>query len=523
MTLNLCFIIANDKYEPSLRNLRGAEADGRVLADLLSLKLGWEIVSHIGSGATERGVLDDLGSLHTKSYPHVGKYKKVNLLVFCSSHGHLDRGVHNLVLRNGERISAQQFTEAAVRSLNGWRARQIDCCVAFVFDCCRVVGAAASNGKGGMAVARNIAALVQSEAPDLPTVFWYACQNSQPSWEAPLKDGIPYNPGPNVEDVPAGTPWRGLFCLAFERVLKRIGVGKRRRLSEIMPDVETATLKLASDTYGVSQQPQSPNFTATVARRFVFTRRRPLWMWVVILAAILIIVGVILSLHVRPNLFKDWHTASITERMETPDAQHEPAPLPIQDHAYWLFENSHRNDWIPQFFMTDVKTPEHLYADMFTFGLATRDAATGDRSLWLRMKPGLSDEGWCGVAWTRMKPHELEAAQGGTGVDLRGAEGVRFEIRAERPVLVQVKALVLGKLNDSSGPIEPEGGPLIDIDASWREFFIPARQADLSCVVSGFYVGVALGDQTTNVSPDETITIHIDNLRWVFPEYETQP
>jgi hypothetical protein len=31
MTLNLCFIIANDKYEPSLRNLRGAEADGRVL------------------------------------------------------------------------------------------------------------------------------------------------------------------------------------------------------------------------------------------------------------------------------------------------------------------------------------------------------------------------------------------------------------------------------------------------------------------------------------------------------------
>ncbi len=257
MSLNLCIIIANDKYSGSFSPLRGAEADGRALDQLLTTQFGWTTEKLLGFDA--QSIRTTLRMLPNNYFFGLSGMT-VNILIVCSLHGFSDgQGGHYLVVGNNEKIETQEFVSLIIPAVQSLQGAGNEYRVAFIFDCCRSAGDVSHSGERGLAAARNIEALVQDKEPNLPTVFWYACSDNQVSREAPLgdDDGQPYDPG-DMSAVPASKICRGLFCLSIEREMLKIKAGENRSLLDLLVPVERATDALSQKTYGHQQLPHVP-------------------------------------------------------------------------------------------------------------------------------------------------------------------------------------------------------------------------------------------------------------------------
>lgn len=551
--LNVCFVIANNPYGGESSDLQGAQADGTAVGNLLEHDFGWKIVPCIRYPASV--VLTELREMHVQPYAQDMELREANILVFCSAHGVTDNNDHFVLLGRGERLRTSDLVDAVGAAINGLTGRGIrPCRVALILDCCRIrcdprlripdeQAAARSAASKRRAAVKDIDARIQQATTQLPVVCWCSCQDGQVSWEAPLgNDGGPYNPG--SADVSGKFVWRGLFSLAIEQELKKVKPGERLRLAQLIVPVSERTKQLAQDTYMsefgslAMQCPSLVNSDPTVANDFMFEARgdrQP-------------------DPRVAPPQMADPTTTPNPAEAPTPQPAGTvrsnrgrllarvaaaaicsllgvlafllaPARLPLQDGAYWLFRGGNVGSWLPQFYNCDaastvrLKDDDSQWKQLISFGLAPRQGDPGHNCQRLSFDPGRTTQGWCGAAWTQYAPTDLLTKAKLPAPDLRGATRIRYEIRSDRPVVAQVKALTLGGSRDLAGdsaktPIEGRGGYQVHVTPDWQEGEIATARAALSRVVAAFYVAVSTNEQAQPL--DTPVSIYVDNIRWEF-------
>jgi len=116
-----------------------------------------------------------------------------------------------------------------------------------------------------------------------------------------------------------------------------------------------------------------------------------------------------------------------------------------------------------------------------------------------------------------------------TSVNLTGAKSIEFDAWTDFavfPLAVEFKACFTGgdkKIHGDSAKaaIQPEK-PLSTLTTERRHFQMPVGSADVSRVVTSFYVCLAQGNQSDQL-PDAPVSVYLDNIRWTFPDGQPMP
>ncbi len=151
-----------------------------------------------------------------------------------------------------------------------------------------------------------------------------------------------------------------------------------------------------------------------------------------------------------------------------------------------------------------------------------------DRSVKLEFRTDFSPQGWVGVAWTRCTPEELLQGMD-RSVNLTGGKTIEFDAWTDFdafPLAVEVKACVTGRdetiHGDSASEAIHPAKPLLSLTTERRHFSFPVGAADVSRVVTPFYVCLAQGNQSDQL-PDAPVAVYVDSIRWTFPDGQPMP